>query len=111
MGAEVGKLIAFLEWSIEWGEHAEHLPKTAAANKRMPVLDKDLLWLWEGFVTLSKRCRFRTDKFIGGIPLSEVEAWLDINQIESPSHRNEVHLIFNALDLKYIELSLNRAHA
>jgi len=66
-------------------------------TKDVPELYDDLVFVWEGFLALAL-----TRQTGNPIQFSEIESWLNLNEIELPGTRQEFAHFIRVMDAAYI---------
>lgn len=96
-----------MEWEAKWGAKREQLETWAARGEDVPALRArpelypDLVNVWRAFWELSRRRPF-LDLGAGSIPLGEVLAWCELNDVHGVDDRRELLELLDAMDAAYL---------
>jgi hypothetical protein len=80
------------------------------ALENEPELYPDLQFVWAAFTELSESRSYGFGH-PNPIPISEIVAWLDLNEVHSPEDRREITLLIQAMDRTWILVTTENSKA
>jgi len=94
-----------LHYSADIEQHRKK--NTKAWQERVEVYE-DLRWIYHGFAQLSSSRRMDGMGGVGGIAPTEVQAWLDLNDVRDQRRRGEFVALVGAMDAEFMSFAVSR---